>query len=217
MADVFISYVREDSSIASLLAHEFEARGVSVYFDQDVLVAGTDFRQEIAWAMSTAKVVVVLLSVRSKRSSWVQEELSSIIERTYGPKIISVLLDSHAKENWIWPLVSDRQAFDLIDKPERISEVAERVSEFIFKPQSIPLPKSPTPTRKSFLLIGTVLFLLVIFLLVFFVSLDSETRNNIPSNDLQEARFFLEKLLFPLLTGVAGLIGGYFISRWLNR
>ena len=156
MADVFISYARDDGDTANQLARELEARGISVFFDKDVLVAGTDFRQEIAQALKTAKAVVVLLSANTKRSSWVQEELSSVIERAEGPKVIPVLLDSHAKENWVWPLVSDRQTFDLSTRRERIGEVASQVSRLL-PPESLrppsPVQEAPRSLRRGMFLI----------------------------------------------------------------
>ena len=127
MADVYISYVREDRDVARHLAELLQRSGLTVFFDMDALVSGNDFNKTIADALRQAKAVVVLLSANTKRSTWVQQELSSVIERENGPLVIPVLLDRQAKENWVWPLISNRQTVDLTECPEKLEDVAEKL------------------------------------------------------------------------------------------
>lgn len=215
MADVFISYARDDSDTANQLARELEARGVSVFFDNDVLVAGTDFKQEIAQALRTAKAVVVLLSANTKRSSWVQEELSSVIERADGPKVIPVLLDSHAKENWVWPLVSDRRAFDLSTRRERISDVAMQVSrllpsESLWPPPSIVQAAPQRSSRRRTVLILALSLAVAAILTIFLLPASTMAPpSDGPASSPSNFWFWVSPV-----SAAVGFVVGYLVSKW---
>jgi TIR domain len=204
MADVFISYASGDSGAADQLALELKARGLSVFFDKGGLVAGTDFRQEIAQALGSAKAVVVLLSANTKRSSWVQEELSSVIERTDGPTVIPVLLDQHAKENWVWPLISDRMAVDLSNRQEKIGEVASRLAELVTGRPQTRMARARS-TRKLALLIAAIVLTLVT-MAIFVLPLSDSVDPSDPLGVLSPWRSFI--------FGALGVVIGYFVSRW---
>ena len=61
MADVFISYAREDRPAAQLLARALEAGGRSVWWDREIL-PGKDFAELIGAELARAKAVVVIWS-----------------------------------------------------------------------------------------------------------------------------------------------------------
>ena len=67
MADVFISYAREDRPAAQLLARALEAGGRSVWWDREIL-PGKDFAELIGAELARAKAVVVIWSVASTKS-----------------------------------------------------------------------------------------------------------------------------------------------------
>jgi hypothetical protein len=215
MADVFISYARDDSETANQLARELEARGISVFFDKGVLVAGTDFRQEIAQALRAAKAVVVLLSANTKRSSWVQEELSSVIERADGPNVIPVLLDSHAKENWVWPLVSDRHAFDLSTRRERIGEVALQVSRLLPNESLLRAPPSveAAPKRSSRRGIFLILALSLAVAAISTIFLLPELTSAPPPEGSAGSPSNLWLWVSPVSAAI-GFVFGYLFSKW---
>jgi len=133
MHDVFISYTREDGDAASAIARQLSAEGLTVFFDREALVAGESFSDRITNELKDAAAVIVLLSANSKRSSWVAEELSSALK---GRKlVVPVLLDEAARNNWIWPLVSDRQAIQIdMRSPEwelQVSRLAQELTRAI--------------------------------------------------------------------------------------
>ena len=70
--------------------------------------------------------MVLLLSGKSRRGHWVERELELILEQT--TTVIPVLLDEHAKDNWVWPLVSDRNALTLKDTSD-----AESIANDIYR------------------------------------------------------------------------------------
>src|SRR5262249_31782913 len=73
MADVFISYSRDDAASARRMAEAFEAQGLSVWWDV-ALRAGEAFDEAIEKALKEAKAVVVLWSKTSVVSRWVRAE-----------------------------------------------------------------------------------------------------------------------------------------------
>ena len=80
MADVFISYAREDRPAAQLLARTLEAGGRTVWWDREIL-PGKDFAELIAAELARAKAVVVIWSEASTRSGWVRDEAHEGLER----------------------------------------------------------------------------------------------------------------------------------------
>src|SRR6516165_4155730 len=73
MADIFLSYNREDQATAQRFAEAFEAQGFSVWWDV-TLRSGEAYDQVTEEALRTAKAVVVLWSKRSVTSRWVRAE-----------------------------------------------------------------------------------------------------------------------------------------------
>jgi hypothetical protein len=73
MADIFLSYSREDEARAKNLVSEFEARGWSVFWDRRI-PAGQTWRTHIGSALQNARCVVVTWSKHSVESQWVCEE-----------------------------------------------------------------------------------------------------------------------------------------------
>lgn len=127
MPDVFISYARQDQAVARKLSEMLEAEGQRVFFDQ-AIAAGESYTQRIDEALTNAKAVVVLLSRNSNRSEYVQAELRNGLRR--GQVVIPVLLDDEATNNWVWPLISDRETIEL-KSPNQIDEVARLVNRAI--------------------------------------------------------------------------------------
>jgi hypothetical protein len=73
MADVFISYKREERAAVERLAQELRALGLSVWFDAS-LSAGETFSDEIDREARTAKVILVCWSPAARGSDWVKAE-----------------------------------------------------------------------------------------------------------------------------------------------
>jgi hypothetical protein len=80
VADIFISYAREDAVRAAALAAAFEAVGWSVWFD-DAIRAGAPYDAVIDQQLDAAACVVVVWSRASVDSSWVRAEASAAEEQ----------------------------------------------------------------------------------------------------------------------------------------
>ncbi|MBK7831244.1 MAG: TIR domain-containing protein [Gemmatimonadetes bacterium] len=73
MADVFISYAREDLAYATVVANQLTAQGWSVWWDRR-LSAGTLFHDEIERELDSARCVVVIWTPVSVAKDWVKVE-----------------------------------------------------------------------------------------------------------------------------------------------
>jgi TIR domain-containing protein len=89
MADVFLSYAREDRDTALRLAQALEARGWSVWWDREI-IAGEAFDQAIERELAGARAVIVLWSKRSIASEWVKNEAADAADRGL---LVPALLD----------------------------------------------------------------------------------------------------------------------------
>ena len=89
MANIFLSYARDDAAKAGRIANALEAAGHSVWWDRHI-GAGSRFSAEIEEALQAAELVVVLWSKQSVRSAWVQDEAAA--GRDSG-RLVPVLLD----------------------------------------------------------------------------------------------------------------------------
>ena len=89
MADIFISYKREERQKARVIAEAIAAEGYSVWWDVDLL-SGESFGAELEAIIRKAKASIVLWSSLSIHSHWVREEAE--LARTLGT-LVPVLLD----------------------------------------------------------------------------------------------------------------------------
>jgi len=80
LADIFISYSREDRDRVTALAAALESEGYSLWWDHN-LSAGGRFVAEIEEQLDSARVVLVVWSESSINSMWVADEANVGLER----------------------------------------------------------------------------------------------------------------------------------------
>jgi WD40 repeat protein len=74
---VFISYARSDKAMVERLTTDLEAMGIAVWLDQHGLKPGTrNWEEALRTAIRAAYAVVLVASPESRRSNYVQDELS---------------------------------------------------------------------------------------------------------------------------------------------
>jgi len=157
MADVFLSYAKEDRAQAKLVYKLLNACGWSVFWDEHIKT-GADWRRTLDAELAQARVVVVLWSRSSVLSDWVKEEAELARQRDM---LLAALIDRIAP-----PLgFGNLQAIDLIrwqgGRTDGVDKLIQAVSVKLESPlKKDPIvPPRPPPLRK--LLAGGLLLALL--------------------------------------------------------
>ena len=142
MADIFLSYAREDRNRAGIIARLLESGGWTVFWDANIK-ASAEWRRVLESELDSAGAVIVLWSRASVASSWVTEEA----ERG-RPRLISVRIDDVPI-----PLgFSQLQAVDLGNwrggHHAEVDRLIAAVSEKLKAPPPRP-PVVPAPLRRK--------------------------------------------------------------------
>jgi hypothetical protein len=96
---VFLSHVKEDADKVAELSERFLQDGILAWFDENELLPGDDWENEIAKAMESSDYIAIFLSNLScKKEGYFQKELKDALERNQlmpeGKRfIIPILLD----------------------------------------------------------------------------------------------------------------------------
>lgn len=136
MADIFLSYSREDRSVAESLAAILPKHGWTLYWDRHLL-AGEVFDDVLEREITAAKCVLVLWSGKSIASQWVRNEAD---EGATRKAMVSVRI-----EDVRVPLAFRRiQAADLVGwrgdpSDQRLAEVFRAISALL-KNETNPAP-----------------------------------------------------------------------------
>jgi hypothetical protein len=138
MADIFISYAREDETRIQHLAHFLEEQGWSVFWDRRI-PAGHPWRSYIGQALSEAGCVIVAWTRHSIASRWVIEEAEEGQRRDI---LVPVLLEA------VEPPLGFRsiQAGDLTDW--RPGSISPRFEQFLQDIKAI-LGTTPIPPQEG--------------------------------------------------------------------
>jgi tetratricopeptide (TPR) repeat protein len=121
MPKVFISYAREDQAAAELIAHRFRGTGS--------LVTGGSWSQQLGLALNESIAVVVLLSTNARKAPWVKSEVQAALENK--KVVVPVFLDDGAKDNWLWPLLANRQSLRLYAHGPDVSQQLDAIASVI--------------------------------------------------------------------------------------
>jgi hypothetical protein len=90
MAEVFISYAKEDRSKIEPLAKALEEKGFSVFWDRNI-PTGQTWREVLGEALESTRSVIVAWSKSSVISKWVIEEADWGLERKI---LIPIFIDN---------------------------------------------------------------------------------------------------------------------------
>src|SRR4029453_16924765 len=80
MADIFISYARQDQPVAKKLADAFATYGWSVFWDRQIPI-GKTWDEIIELELTAARCVIVLWSHESVTHDWVRLEAEEALKR----------------------------------------------------------------------------------------------------------------------------------------
>ncbi|WP_260483707.1 TIR domain-containing protein [Sphingomicrobium flavum] len=140
LADIFLSYAREDQPLVERLAAALEEAGYSVWWDRH-LTGGHAFSDDIEAELTDAKVAVVAWSEKSAKSHWVRDEAADA--REVG-KLVPLTLDGSK------PPMGFRQlhTIDLTGWPQRaeaIQPLLAAIAQQVGKEAQPPAATAPSP------------------------------------------------------------------------
>lgn len=113
---VFISYAREDTTSAQKLFHDLEQMDMDVWFDQESLLGGENWKLSIQQAIKDSRFFIALLSKNSiNKKGYVQKEIKEALEvlDEYPASQIFFLPVRLENCNPIHPKLSDLQWVDM--------------------------------------------------------------------------------------------------------
>jgi hypothetical protein len=90
VADIFLSYAREDELRARAVAGELESRGWSVFWDRRI-PTGHDFGEHLQQQINAARCIVVLWSKASVASRFVRDEATEGLDGRLVPALIEAV------------------------------------------------------------------------------------------------------------------------------
>jgi membrane-associated phospholipid phosphatase len=90
VADIFLSYKREDRDRAQRIERALSAQGWDVFWDHELLPSNVPFRVALAQELEHARCVLVLWSHRSVESGWVLDEAT---QGQKGDKLVCARID----------------------------------------------------------------------------------------------------------------------------
>jgi len=99
---VFLSYDRADEAFAKTLFEELTKRGLSVWRDEEELLPGDNWAEQIGEALKKSRAMVVLISPESMRSKWVRHEIEYALgDLRYENRLFPVLVRRTDDVPWI--------------------------------------------------------------------------------------------------------------------
>ena len=75
--DIFLSYSRKDARVMRRLHADLQASGFTIWTDEDLTPGTPSWMTSVETAIQTSGCIVVLLTPESKKSRWVERELTS--------------------------------------------------------------------------------------------------------------------------------------------
>jgi hypothetical protein len=101
LAKVFVSYSRKDIAVVKAISDSLGSVEL-VFLDEDDIIVGDDFADEIKRQIKRSRIVVVFWSVSSSASIWVKREIQEAIK--LKRPILPVLLDKTPLDAQLAPL-----------------------------------------------------------------------------------------------------------------
>ena len=139
-ASVFVSYSRKDSDRAAEIVRNLESAGYEVWRDTDDIRGGETWRRSITHGITTARLVMLLVSPNSLASENVERELS--IAQDQHKRILPVSITPATISDGFQYLLAGVQILDLNGLPpvERNRVLLQAVGAIL------PLPALASPT-----------------------------------------------------------------------
>jgi hypothetical protein len=151
MADIFLSYSKQDAEHARTLAEALLREGVSVWWDHHI-PPGRSWAEVIEREIGNAACVVVLWSQSSVRSQWVQNEAREGLSRDV---LLPVIADRAVQPPLEFRHVQAAylHEWDLDDERSEYTQLVTSVRDVLHRDMALPSPTEPAapplPSRRA--------------------------------------------------------------------
>lgn len=139
--DLFLSFGSPDRREAEELARRIRRRGLRLFFSDESILAGDDFRNQIRKAVRNSQEMVTLATPRSIDREWVRNEWS--LAMAMEKRIVPVLHDLDPGQ--LPDILRDRQSISWSDSDRYLEELTRRVR----RTGALALHASLPPTGKE--------------------------------------------------------------------
>ncbi len=129
---VFLSYSRQDATVADRISSALAERGVQVWRDVDQIEPGSQWEQEIERGLVGADAIIFLASRNAVASRWMQFEIEAFLKK--GKLVLPVVLDAEGPDalpgalrsvQWLDISKDYEQALDRLVEPLRRAGIVE--------------------------------------------------------------------------------------------
>ena len=158
--DVFISHSSEDKAIAEKIAQHLTSKGLQVWYDDWEILVGHDIVDKVYDGIKDSRFLLVLLSEKSVRSNWVQQEINAarIREIESGATVVlPAVIEPNVKSQIPESLRTKRYADISANFESAMGEVEYAVSVTKLTPVAITPPPARTTSAYETALAETVL------------------------------------------------------------
>jgi LmbE family N-acetylglucosaminyl deacetylase len=144
--DVFVSHNRKEKPWVRLFVEQLRGFGLSVFFDEDTLAAGTAFHKEATHAIRESRIVIFVISAASIVSPWVADEVDTALhylaEKREEKTVIPIRLEPVSFDH---PTLNRLVAVQLTDKTQRDVQYHKLLRDLLATVDRPPIEEMPTP------------------------------------------------------------------------
>ncbi|MBR5342035.1 MAG: toll/interleukin-1 receptor domain-containing protein [Erysipelotrichaceae bacterium] len=169
-ADIFISYKSEEEAYARRVRKVLEDNGMSCWMAPDSIPVGSNYMKQIPQAIESCKVMIVLVSEKSQKSTWVKNEFSQAISKN---KLIIpyVIQDCKLEDEFAFSMSTMQQVFAWKNEEDALQRIVRDIREVLGDEENakieISVVKKPKVTPY---IIAGVAFLAVVGMLFFLLN-----------------------------------------------
>ena len=127
-ADVFISYKSEEEAEARRIRDVLERNGISCWMAPDSIPAGSNYMMQIPQAIEGCKVMIVVISEKSQKSTWVKNEFSEAVSKN---KLVIpyVIQDCRLQDDFAFSMSTIQQVYAWKNEEQAMQRVVRDIRQ----------------------------------------------------------------------------------------
>lgn len=127
---VFLSYARNDNTLAIALAEELQKRGFKVWDEQSILLE-EDITNQLSKALEESDSMIALLNQHSYSSSYVRSEIEhAFFDDRYKNRLLPVLISSSSEDDFArLPWILTKLQFLKLSEDLPINKMVKKITD----------------------------------------------------------------------------------------